>query len=104
MLTRRQIIKLQRNLPVADPAVVAVCRALSDQRRCRILQVLLRQKMLCVTEVAAIFKISVPAASQQLRILERAGLVKAERMGQIVCYEMARSHVAVRAMIKLLKV
>lgn len=87
MMTRRQIIKLQKSLPAVDQAVVAACQALSDRRRYQIILVLLRQKMMCVTEVAALFKISVPAASQQLRILERAGLVKAERMGQIVCYE-----------------
>lgn len=89
MLTREQIRKLQKNLPAADSAVMYVYRALSDPRRYQIVQVLLTQKMLCVTEVATIFKISVSAASQQLRILERAGLVKAERRGQIVCYKIA---------------
>jgi DNA-binding transcriptional ArsR family regulator len=55
--------------------------ALSDPTRRRILQHLAGGER-CVTDLAAPFKMSLPAVSKHLRALERAGLVRRHRRGR----------------------
>ncbi len=58
----------------------AVFRALADPTRREILA-LLRQQHLTVNEIAANFRMSRPAVSKHLRILQRAGLVVTRQEG-----------------------
>jgi len=64
-----------------------IFNALGDQTRFKIFKILLRQKDICVSEIAAILKVSVPAVSQHLKILENAQLLIRERKGQSICYQ-----------------
>jgi len=86
MLTKEQIIKVQKTVEesIEDERVPFALRALSDFGRFKIFKLLAaRKEDMCVTDIANIFNISVPAASQQLHVLEMTGIVKKERMGQI---------------------
>lgn len=58
--------------------------ALSDLNRCKIFRLILKQHSptLCVSDLAQLLKISVPAASQHLKILEITGLIQKQRQGQ----------------------
>ena len=58
----------------------AVFRALADPTRREILA-LLRQRHLTVNEIAVNFRMSRPAVSKHLRILQRAGLVVTRQEG-----------------------
>lgn len=58
----------------------SVFRALADPTRRSILH-LLRQRHLTVNEIAANFRMSRPAVSKHLRILQRAGLIVTRREG-----------------------
>jgi len=58
---------------------------------------------ICVTDVANVFGITVSAASQQLRVLERLGLVLKMRMGQMVCYEINYENQISKQLVKLFK-
>lgn len=58
----------------------AVFRALADPTRREILA-LLRQRHLAVNEIAVNFRMSRPAVSKHLRILQRAGLVVTRQEG-----------------------
>lgn len=60
--------------------VIAIFKALSDETRLRILSVLLEREC-CVCEVEQALGISQSRASRNLRILERAGLVRDRRDG-----------------------
>ena len=56
--------------------------ALSDPTRRRILE-RLAEKDLCVTELAKPYRMSLPAVSKHLRVLEGAGLIRRERCGRV---------------------
>jgi DNA-binding transcriptional ArsR family regulator len=80
-----------------------VLGALGDPGRFRIFTLLMVRNDICVTDVAKIFRITVSAACQQLRVLELSGLVKKTRMGQMVCYEVKREHPTVKRFIQFLR-
>jgi ArsR family transcriptional regulator len=75
--------------------------ALSDAGRFNIFRLFMRHRDLCVTEVANVLAISVPAASQQLKIMELSGLVERERRGQKICYGVKRSDPTVRSLMRI---
>ena len=56
--------------------------ALSDPTRRRILERLTKGD-LCVTELAKPYRMSLPAVSKHLRVLEGAGLIRRERCGRV---------------------
>ena len=79
-----------------------IFNVLGDPSRFRILELLAKKKDFCVSEIASALKISVPAASQQFRILEMAGLVERKRMGQRICYKVKRNDSIVRSILRLI--
>lgn len=89
MLNKKQIAGIKKYLirTTNMERFPFIFNALGDQGRFRIFNLLTERNDLCVTDIANIFGISVPAASQQLRILEMTGLVRKERIGQTICYE-----------------
>ena len=60
----------------------AVFKALADPTRRRILEHL-AQGDRCVGDLAKPYKMSLPAVSKHLRVLENAGLVKRKRKGRV---------------------
>jgi len=92
---RGEIVRAESNLPY-------IFRALGDTSRFKMFVLLASQGGLCVTDIANIFSISVPAASHQLKILETAELVRRERVGQMICYEIRTDKIAVRFLTKII--
>ena len=68
-------------------------KILGDNTRVKILFAL-DQNELCVCDIAAITNSTVSAISHQLRILKNAKLVKFRKVGKVVYYEIADSHVS----------
>jgi len=64
-----------------------VLKALANDTRWQILD-LLKHHSLCVNALVCRLKVSQPAVSQHLKILEHAGLVRGEKMGLQVHYEL----------------
>lgn len=64
-----------------------VMKALSDANRVRILK-MLQQRKLCVCEIKAALGVAQPTASKHLKVLEKAGLVRAEKDGLWVNYHL----------------
>jgi DNA-binding transcriptional ArsR family regulator len=56
--------------------------ALADPTRRRILEHLARGER-CVTDLAKPYRMSLPAVSKHLRVLERAGLIRRQRCGRV---------------------
>ena len=102
MLTQAELATLQQETAPDSRGLTAVFGALSDASRFRIFQLLLRQRDLCVTDIANVLAISVPAASQQLKVLETARLISRQRHGQMICYTVRQHEPLVKAVIKLL--
>lgn len=94
MLTKAQITKIKVETAERNGQFPLVFEALGDQGRFRIFRLLMRYHDICVTDVAKILEITTSAASQQLKVLERVGLVQKVRMGQMVCYEIKGDPVA----------
>lgn len=103
MLSEMQIEKLKGVLRKNyNGRLPVIFNALGDPCRFFIFQLLLSQHGVCVTDVANICKISVSAASQQLKLLELTGVVAKERMGQMVCYALKEEDPVIRSLIKVI--
>ena len=101
MLSKSEIANIKMSLDSENNSFPLVFQALGDPCRFKIFKMLIGNHDVCVTDVAHVFEITVSAASQQLRVLERLGLVVKIRMGQMVCYEINRDNVITKQLIKL---
>ena len=102
MLPQGKIEKIKKSFPEHADLLPGVFNALSDPGRFRIFRVLRQHQDICVTDVAHILNISVPAASQQLKILETHRLIRRERQGQRACYAIDADNAVVKALEKFL--
>jgi len=71
---------------------VEFCKALADDTRQQILQ-MLREKEMCVSEIVEAFEMSQPTISHHLGILKEFGLVSSRREGKHVFYVLERENV-----------
>lgn len=101
MLSKSQLAKIKADFDSESSNFPLVFQALGDPGRFKIFRLLMETQDICVTDVANVFGITVSAASQQLRVLERLGLVLKLRMGQMVCYEVNRENQIAKQLIKL---
>lgn len=101
MLQSQRIEKIKRSLPAKErwPEVFG---ALGDENRFRIFKLLAAHDGLCVSDLAKILGVTIPAVSQQLKNLEASGLAVGKRCGQMMCYELRREDDLVRCIVKLL--
>lgn len=104
MLNKKQIVGIKAELEIEEIFFPLAFQALGDPCRFKVFKVLIRYHDICVTDIANIFGITISAASQQLRVLERLGLVKKIRMGQMVCYEINSVNPIVKKIFKLFSV
>ena len=102
MLHKFQVKALQKRVKDADDRLITMLNALSDRRRFCMFKLLLDDAEICVSDLAAIFNVSVSGASQQLRILEMSGLVRKERIGQTICYQPRAEEQIVKQVIRLI--
>ena len=101
MLTKKQADIIKKDVGDDSGQLAVSLQALADIGRLRIFRLLAKYEDLCVTDLANVLEVSVPAASQQLRIMELSGLVKKERRGQMSCYTLAKDKGLVRALRRL---
>ena len=67
--------------------LVKVFKAVADPNRIRILK-MLQQKKMCVCGLSAVLGITQPSVSRHLSMMRDAGLVRDERDGQWINYEL----------------
>lgn len=72
--------------------LIKVFKALSDENRLRILKMLQKKKM-CVCELAAVLCITQPSVSRHLGLMKDAGLLKGERNGLWIDYELCEEKI-----------
>ncbi len=102
MLSSKEIFHLRQAADRTPTKLLVIFNALSDVGRYRIFKLLTRHQKMCVTDIAHVFNISVPAASQQLRLMEMSGLVHGQRQGQMICYSVQKNVSLVKRMIKFI--
>lgn len=71
---------------------VEFCKALADETRQRILQMLLEREM-CVGDIVAAFDTSQPTISHHLNILKQFDLVTARKDGKQIYYALNRDNI-----------
>tara|TARA_Y100000310_G_scaffold335775_2_gene418661 strand:+ start:1668 stop:1982 length:315 start_codon:yes stop_codon:yes gene_type:complete len=104
MLSGKELQEMQKSLKGARDRLAFVFEALGDSTRLKIFKLLSKKKEdLCVTDVANVFKMSVPAASYQLKILEMVGLIQRERMGKMTCYTLREKDPLVQSIVKIIQ-
>lgn len=104
MITSTELNQLKKYAGRIDEKMVRLFDALGDVNRFKIFTLLLEKRGdICVSEFAEILKISVPAASQQLKSLEMSGLIRRIRNGQSICYQVKTSDARVKAVISSIK-
>jgi predicted transcriptional regulator len=71
----------------AKPDLIKKFNALGDATRFKLFELLLKDDGICVSELAQEVKISNAGVSQQLKVMEHAGIIIRKRKGQKICYE-----------------
>ncbi|NJN98130.1 MAG: winged helix-turn-helix transcriptional regulator [Anaerolineales bacterium] len=66
--------------------MVAFCKALGDETRQRILEILQSEGEKCVSDLVDAFKVSQPTISHHLNFLRQANLVTSRREGKQIYY------------------
>lgn len=84
MLTKKEIQAHRGIFDETDKKIVAAFKVLSDLNRFRIFRILAQQPKLSVSNIAHILDISVPLASQHIKVLLHADIVQKERKGKKV--------------------
>jgi ArsR family transcriptional regulator len=73
--------------PMPDFDVVAFCKALGDETRQRILEILQTEGEKCVSDLVDAFNVSQPTISHHLNFLKQANLVTSRREGKQIYYQ-----------------
>lgn len=73
--------------------VVAFCKALSDETRQRILQILQTEGEKCVSDLVDAFNVSQPTISHHLNFLRQANLVTSRREGKQIYYKASQENI-----------
>ena len=75
------------NKPIKQGSkLVTKFSALGDATRYKLFQRLLKDDGICVSELAKEVNISNAGVSQQLKVMEQAGIITRKREGQKICY------------------
>ncbi len=100
MRSTEQLEKIRHKYQ-SNEEITRLFQVLGDRNRWRIFSLLLDYNDLCVTELARILEVSVPAVSQHLRLLELSGLIAKEREGQKMCYTVNTTNPQVKEVARL---
>ncbi|MCC6746431.1 MAG: winged helix-turn-helix transcriptional regulator [Deltaproteobacteria bacterium] len=75
--------------------IAGLCKALADPTRVEILELLAHSgEPLCACHLESHFSLSQPTVSHHLRLLREAGLIRGERAGTWVYYQLERAALA----------
>lgn len=103
MLNAKEIKENRKLFSETDKSMAAAFKVLSDVNRYRIFRILAEQPKLTVSSVARILDISLPLASQHLKILAHAKLLQKNRQGKIVYTKLEYSNPLVQAVVKTIQ-
>lgn len=103
-LTSKQVETIKKTITTDQSRLTNIFDAVSDPTRCRTFRLLLvtHGQDVNVTDIAHILGMTVPAISQQLKVLEQTGLVSREKIGQTVYYRVKDNDPLVKSIIKII--
>ena len=103
MLSKSEIQQKRKIFSETDKNMAALFKVLSDVNRYRIFRMLAEQPKLSVSSIARILDISLPLASQHLKILAHANLLQKERDGKKVFPKLAHANPFVQAIVQTIQ-
>lgn len=103
MPSDKEIQKNRKILNETDKSMAMVFKVLGDVNRYRIFRILVEQPKLTVGGIAYILNISIPLASQHIKILVHTNLLQKERTGKKVYPKIEHSNPFVKTVIKAIK-
>lgn len=81
-------------MPSREIDCVEFCKALADETRQGILQLLQDRGEMCVSDIVDAFSSAQPTISHHLRLLRDAGLVTTRKEGKLIYYALNQDNVA----------
>lgn len=104
-LSINQVKTIQKTITSGQDRLPNIFNAVSDPTRCRIFRLLMvtHGEDVKVSDIAHIMDMTLPAISQQLKILEQSGLVNREKIGQIVHYSIRKDDPLVKSIVKIIQ-
>ncbi len=102
MLSNEKIQELKKGLAKKNLRLSEVFKALSEPNRCKIFWIFATEDSVSVSNTAELLGISLPLASLHLKTLLQNGLLKKEKRGQRVYYELNPIQ-PVKTLLKILK-
>lgn len=100
MISKKDIQQNRKLFSEVDKSMVAAFKVLSDINRYRIFRVLAEQPKLSVSNIARILDISLPLASQHIKILTLANLLQKKREGKTVFPKLENGNPFVQTIVK----
>ena len=79
--------------PMANFDMVAFCKALGDETRQRILEILQTEGEKCVNDLVEVFNVSQPTISHHLNFLKQVNLVISRRDGKQIYYRLNQDNI-----------
>ena len=96
-------MKLLKRSQTANLELVEKFSALGDKTRFKLLELLMTEDGICVSELAKEIDISNAGVAQQLKVMEQAGIIVRERDGQKICYRIDDTTASNRQLLSLIK-
>ena len=78
---------------MTDFDMIAFCKALGDETRQRILEILQEEGDKCVSDLVDMFNVSQPTISHHLHFLKQANLVTSRRDGKQIYYSANQNNI-----------
>ncbi|MDO8617471.1 MAG: metalloregulator ArsR/SmtB family transcription factor [Candidatus Uhrbacteria bacterium] len=103
MLGAKEIQAKRKIFSETDKSMAAAFKVLSDVNRYRIFRILADQPKISVSNIAKILNISLPLASQHIKILVHANLMEKERDGKKVFPKLEYGNPFVQAIVKTIQ-
>jgi ArsR family transcriptional regulator len=98
MLNTKQIAKIRKSFDGDEQRLVF--KTMGDTNRYHIVVMLRQLPQLAVGDMAKILEISIPLASQHLKILTHAKILEKEKLGQKVFYKLRSDNKIIKAIIE----
>ena len=103
MLSEKEIKKYRKLFSETDKSMAAAFKVLSEVNRYRIFRILAQQPKISISNIARILNISLPLASQHIKILEHASLLQKERGGKKIFPKLEYGNPFVQAVVKTIQ-
>jgi len=100
MLTAREKTALQKYISDSDNRLHVIFDALGEQNRCNMFRLFIKNTNLNVGEVADLLGITVPLASQHLKMLENLDVLERRKIGREVFYTINDQDPTVQSIIR----